>query len=210
MKIKKMLAILCAVAMVVSSMSAFAAQPEAELSEFAGKTMKVMVSADDREEGKLIEVAIPANATVEEQQALVDNAAYTAMYGKRSAKNVANSGELNFAYSSLTFTTGAKEWARVGPLSQSYSKIKISIGNVKVSGGAKQLNVRLTNDTAASAPGARWLAAVEDNMDVYVWFTSGEYLNGGRAYLDQGETLHFWSYTDAGSVTCSVAVLGLD
>lgn len=210
MKIRNLISTLCAVAMLVSSASAFAVEPEVKLSEYAGKTMKVLVAADDREGDKVIEVVIPANATVEEQQALVDNAAYTAMYGKRSAKTVANSGELNFAYSSLTFSAGAKEWARVGPLSQSYSKVKISIGNVKVSGGAKQLNVRLTNDTAASAPGARWLAALEDNMDVYVWFTSGEYLNGGRAYLDQGETLHFWSYTDAGSVTCSVAVLGLD
>lgn len=205
MKIKKMLAILCAAAMVVSSTSAFAAKPEVKLSEYAGKTMTVMVAADDREEDKVIEVAIPEGATVEEQQKLVSDAAYAAMYGN-AARAARASGDFIGALGNAQIRTGARELADWGTLSRTYNRLEVDISNVATTGNASYMVLHLKNTsyTQGTDPGAQKYVSITAGYDTYVIFYSNQTTATGSVSLAQGKTIYLWGYCDAGSISCNM------
>lgn len=70
---KKLVSILCAVALLVSALPATSAVSAEPLSEYAGKTISVQVVEETERApiSRIIEVAIPEGATLEEANALV-------------------------------------------------------------------------------------------------------------------------------------------
>lgn len=134
MKLRKMLSVLCAAALLISALPAASAVEAEPLSEYAGKTLPVQV-VEDTDNGlvsRIVEVAIPEGATKAEEDALV----YAAAFGTPVTRS-ANATDTISVEGDFYITNSNKKIGG-GTLARDYKRIFVDV-NVSL----ESINTRL-------------------------------------------------------------------
>lgn len=226
MKIRKLISALCAAAMIVSSVSAFAVEPNDvnRVSEHAGKTVtcQVFIATEDGVTSAVYEVPIPIGTTKAAEGAIVRSyALQTGEAVTASAYSIQRAGDPQpgdddgpYYYVSylakvptmmpkgiLDGKIGGGKLGEWGGFKQ-YKSLLVDFENLIPNSSAKNLYIELKNTTQnKTLTNSIRLGYVTD----YTFFYTG---TAGLA-LNAGNEVQVYAYTDNGAATansCSVMV----
>lgn len=214
-KFKKVISLLLAISMILAmSVSAFAAEPAAEISKFAGKTMTVGLYRSDADGATVREelhVYIPDNATVETQCQLV-NAAVMAMEPMPMSNNDftpmgttdLKDGTVRLTQADLSTPSGAKLTDEI-TLDKDYEYIYVQFYDIEVeTGNPTAINVRIQNNNHVGSYNVYRTGAIDTKYDdASVFMQHKHFYGGGTCYLNKGDNLSVWGSTDTGTLNCS-------
>lgn len=185
MKSKKLISVLCAVSMILAALpAASAVEPKAALSKVAGQTVPIQV-VEETENGlvsRVINVAIPAGATVEEETAII----HAAALGKNAAVPFSASASDVISSESNLHITHNDVKIGGGILERDYKRIIVDV-QIESIGGNTTLWIQFQNKDTGS--GSVW-----NEVDIYhypwrVIFSSSSFA------MKEGQEIAIYAHT---------------
>lgn len=205
-KNKKLVSILCAVALLVSALpAAAAAEP---LSEYAGETVAVRVAhfhGDGEVTKKTVEVNVPQRATKKDAQKLFNSAADSVAKVGGAAKNV-ESGTHSFgAWSPVTVTDTFTQPIAPITLNRSYNSLRFQFHTGVVTDNATTLIIKLDSILMDGVTTSKVLsyelgADQTQKAEVTIIVVDGESYLGREAFFQNGDTIEVNCKMNRGSV----------
>lgn len=188
MKIRKTLSILCAIAMLSSALPTASAVSTQAISENAGKVIPVQVVEDTKngQVSRIIEVAIPQNATIEEENALI----YSVAFGQDGATPFSANAETPYDISYEEDITLRWEEQRVGggkPLGIDFNEIDelcIVFDIKSLDRSSTKINFQVRSVANPSSGSAWKTIAPHDEYPWKVVYHWSEYPIPGKGELD--------------------------
>lgn len=207
-KYKRLLSLVCAVCMALSLVipaSAADVSEGATLSEFAGTTITCQVVHGTFSGGTdrvyTIDVPIPANATKDEQDALVRNAAYASTNVAAPRFNWAGQDLISSkSYIAIPHSTSEKGGIGVGGglLLKDYSTLYVQFDGVSPVNGASVLNIRVENDRFENSNVYTSGDIRLGNYPTTIYMIEGRFYGDGTFYMGSTDTITVWASTNVG------------
>ena len=191
-KMFRIISIICAICILLSSMT-FAAEPQLQ-SANAGETATcqiVVLKEDGTQETRTIEVAIPANATHEEERAIVR----AAVFGGTSTPNSRRAGpfeELSILDNLPYILDYFETYVGGGTLPYDCNTLTVEFDNLLPGNNARTMYVRLENTTC----GLDWeTSVVMSPIHDWVYFICSRI---DTLRMNEGDEMKAYAHTDVG------------
>ena len=213
-KFKQISAILLALGVVCSMMApaGAAADPMNRISDHAGTTHSVLVVEDDGTsvQEHMLNVEIPASATKAEELALIQNSAKQSA-GLPVTRGTPTIGDIISVHGAAAVVSNPPIVVGEGTLQDDYTVVAVTFDEVKNTGSATRLNVRIANNH--HNPNTYGYAPIRSGTYTLVYLRTndkGTNQGGDKLILNRGDHITVWSSTDRDGVTVGTVYVSAD